>query len=496
MATPGQTKPVGSYLVVFIVAAVIAGVITPLMAVVAHRLGALDDTRDPPVPRAGGLVIAGAAVLALVLVSLVLLPTALTLLGTAESINAVALGGVGILVLGVIDDAYPLPARIKFSIQIAIALAVYLAGVRVDLLSLPIGTVDLGVGFGVVATVIWLVGITNAFNLLDGADGVAAGSAFFAAAAVFLVSVTLGHPAIGLVAAAMAGGLLGFLPYNFPPARAFLGDSGSLFAGFMLAGLAVEGSTKGPTVLAIAVPILAFGVPIFDTGLAIFRRLVTRRSVFARDHDHVHHVLGRAGLSPRQVAGVIYGASALFALVAMVFINPSVRSVAVAFVVLGAGVWMAARFLRLHELNELARMARRGARGPRAIGYNVELRRGTERLATAQTLDDLKAGVVMLMERSEFDDVLLSVSVGADRRGNTTRWRMRDGDFVEDWPPRRPDEWEVVCPFEGDGWRGELVLRRRLGRPELLVDLNLMIELVQGALTEAAERIAPPVAVA
>jgi len=263
----------------------------------------------------------------------------------------------------------------------------------------------------------------------------------------------------------------------------------------VLAGFAVEGPTKVPTLVAISVPLLAFGVPIFDTVLAIVRRILSGRSPLSRDHDHLHHQLGRAGLTPRQVVGVLYATSALFALGAMMFINPSVRSYAVALVVIGAGVWMVSRHLRLHELNELARVARRGARQPRAIAHNIELRRATERLSTAQTLDDLKAGIAMLMHRSEFDDILFSVSSSLDRRGHTQRWRLSDGEFVADWPARRPDEWEVVCSFEGKEWRGELVLRRRLGRQALFVDLNLLIELVQSALTEAASRIEPPVPV-
>ena len=230
--------------------------------------------------------------------------------------------------------------------------------------------------------------------------------------------------------------------------------------------------------------------------LAIARRTISGRSPFARDHDHVHHQLDKAGLSPRQVLGVLYAASALFALGAMMFINPSGRSYAVALVVIGAGVWVVSRHLRLPELNELARIARRGVRQPRVISHNVELRHATERLATARTLDDLKAGIAMLMRRSEFDDILFSVSSGADRRGHTQRWRLWEGDFVEDWPERRPDEWEIGCTFEGKGWKGELVLRRRLGRKAVLVDLNLLVELVQPALTEAASRIEAPVPVA
>jgi UDP-GlcNAc:undecaprenyl-phosphate GlcNAc-1-phosphate transferase len=340
-----------------------------------------------------------------------------------------------------------------------------------------------------VVSVLWLVGVTNAFNLLDGADGVAAGSAFFSAAAIFIMSVTLGHPAIGLVTAALAGSLLGFLPFNFPPARVFLGDSGSLVIGFMLAGLAVEGSTKGPTLVAIAVPLVAFGVPVFDTTITLVRRLVRGRPIFEADREHIHHRMAGAGLSPRQVAGALYLTSAAFALGAMLFINPGVRSYALALAVMGLGTALVARFLRLPELNELARVAQRGLLQPRAIALNVELRRGAERLAEATSLPDLQEALAILFGRSEFDHVALVVAPAGERRGRARAWSLHDGAFVEEVPARGRDEWEVVCPFEGNGWTGELHLRRRLGRRSLLLDLNLFLDVVQPALNNAAGRI-------
>jgi UDP-GlcNAc:undecaprenyl-phosphate GlcNAc-1-phosphate transferase len=453
---------------VFVVAAVGCALFMPLTGALALRLGAMDSTRKPPVPRIGGVAIALGGFTALILVGVIFVPTGLTLLATTRSLGPVMAGTLAVLLLGVVDDMRPIPAWVKFAVQVAVASAMYAVGVRVALLSLPFGPADLGPVFGFAVTVLWLVGITNAFNLLDGADGVAAGSAFFAATAVFLMSVALGHPGIGLVAAALAGAVLGFLPFNFPPARAFLGDSGSMATGFLLAGLAVEGSTKGPTLVAIAVPLV--------------------------DQEHVHHRLARAGLSPRQVAGAIYAASALFALVAMIFINPGVRSFAVALLIIGAGVWITSRYLHLHELNELARLARRGALQPRAIAANVELRRAAERLEHAETLEDLKRGIALLPRATEFDEVLLLVAPAGERRGKARVWHLQEGEFVEHWPERHPDEWEVVCPFEGEGWIGEVHLRRRLGRRSLLLDLNLLLELVQPTLSEAAKRIEPPVA--
>jgi UDP-GlcNAc:undecaprenyl-phosphate GlcNAc-1-phosphate transferase len=437
----------------------------------------------------GGPAIGLGLLVALALVSLLVTPAGYTLLGTSRSIGPVAIGAAVILLLGIFDDITPMRAAPKLAVQVVVALGVYLLGVRIELLSLPFGTVNLASEVSLAVTVLWLVGITNAFNLLDGADGVAAGSAFFAAAAIFLTSLLLGHPAVGLITAALAGALLGFLPFNFPPARAFLGDSGSTLTGFLLAGVAVEASTKGATLVAIAVPLVAFAVPVFDTTITLLRRLVRGKPLFQPDRDHVHHHLAKAGLSPRQVAGVIYASSAAFALAAMLFVNPGERSIAVGFVVIGAGVWMVARFLRLHELNELGRLAKRGALQPRAIALNVELRRASERLEVASSLEDLQEALAILLSRSEFDEVVLITAPATDRRGNARSWRLANGHFVEEWARRDRDEWEVVCPFYGDGWNGELHLRRRLGRRSLLLDINLLLELVQPALTRAASRI-------
>jgi UDP-GlcNAc:undecaprenyl-phosphate/decaprenyl-phosphate GlcNAc-1-phosphate transferase len=481
----------GSYLSVFVVAALATTLFMPLLVRVAHRIRALDDTRQPPVPRIGGLALALGLATALVLVGVVFAPTGLTLLARSTSIGPVTLGALGVLVLGLIDDIRPLGAKVKFAVQIGIAAGVYALGVRVRLLSLPFGPADLGPVIGAAVTILWLVGVTNAFNLLDGADGVAAGSAFFAASAIFIMSVTLGHSAIGLVTAALAGALLGFLPFNFPPARAFLGDSGSLVIGFLLAGLAVEGSTKGPTLVAIALPLVAFAVPVSDTTITLLRRLVRGQPLFQPDREHLHHRMASAGLSPRQVAGMVYLVSAVFALAAMLFVNPGVRSYALALGVIGLGIALTARYLRLPELNELARVARRGALQPRAIALNVGLRRGAERLAKAASLADLQDALAILFGRSEFDEVLLVVGPTRDRRGHSRAWRLRDGAFAEEWPARSPDEWEVLCPFEAGAWTGELHLRRRLGRRDLLLDLNLFLAVVQPALERAARRITP-----
>jgi UDP-GlcNAc:undecaprenyl-phosphate GlcNAc-1-phosphate transferase len=479
----------GSFFFVFVVAALAAALFMPVVLGLAHRIGALDNSRDPPVPRIGGLAVALGCAAALGLVGAVFSPARLALVTALPSIGRVALGASVILVLGLVDDVRPLPAAVKFAVQIGVASAMYALGMQVQFLSLPLGTIDLGAVLAPLATILWLVGICNAFNLLDGADGVAAGSAFFAATAIFLMSVALGHPAMGLVTAGLAGALLGFLPFNFPPARAFLGDSGSMVTGFLLAGLAAEGSTKGPTLVAITVPLVAFGVPVFDTTITLIRRMVRGHAIFKRDHEHIHHRLLRAGLGPRHVVGVLYVASAAFALAAMMFINPGIRPFGVGLVAFGAGVWVVARSLHLDEVNELARAARHAAAQPWGLALDVQLRNATEQLAGAPSLDGLKEAVAVLLSRSRFDDVLLVVSPKGERRGHAHAWRLENGRFVADSSHRGAGEWEMVCPFEGAGWRGELRLRWRLGGGSPLPDLYLLLELVQPALAKAAQRI-------
>lgn len=478
-----------SYLLVFAVAGLVTALWMPALMRLGVRLGALDNTRTPPVPRMGGWAIFLGGGIALLLVGIVFDPTGNTLLGAPESLGPVIGGTAAILLLGAADDVQPLNARLKFALQIAIALGVWLAGVRIELLSAPFGMLALGPVVSAALTVLWLVGITNAFNLLDGADGVAAGSAFFAATAVFVMSVALDHPAIGLIAVALAGALLGFLPFNFPPARAFLGDAGSHVAGFLLAGLAVEGSTKGPTLVAIAVPLVAFAVPVFDTTITLLRRTVRGRPLFERDESHVHHRLAQIGFSPRRVAVLIYVASAGVAVLSMLFINPSARSYAGGLIVIGAGFWLTARYLRLHELNELARIAQQGVLQPRRIAVNVGLRRGAERLERIERFEDFLEGLALLVAGAGFDEVGVSVFLGSDRRGSARSWRLEGERFEPGRVPRAHDEWEVVCPFEGRGWTGELRLRRRLGRARLLLDFNLLLDVVQPALTAAARRV-------
>ena len=483
-----------SYLLAFIAALVFGLALTPLAFRVGRRLGALDRTTDPPVPRSGGLAIVAAAAAALLGMALTFAPARAILGHGLVHLGPVLCAGGALLALGLIDDIRGLSARPKFTVEILLAVALFLfADVRATTLWLPFGIVDLGPVLGLLLTVVWIVGVTNAFNLLDGIDGAAGGAAVFALLAMFVTSVSLGQPLVALLTVVLAGATLGFLRYNFAPARVYLGDAGSLFLGFMLATLAIEGSQKGPAIVALAIPLVAFGLPVLDTGVAVVRRALRGAPIFTGDHGHVHHRLLDLGLTPAQAAIIVYAVSAAFALASMLFINPNARGMAVVLVMVGVAVWLAFRFLHFHEFAELARLARRGMTQTRAIGFNVELRRAAVALRAASSWEECAAALTDAFADAEFDGVrlVLRPASGAPSR----EFDLLDGTLPEQGRRAATDEWAIHLPFESGangGVRGELAVFRRYGRPPLLTDVHLLVETLRPALEEAASRLPAP----
>lgn len=218
-----------------------------------------------------------------------------------------------ILVIGFFDDWRGATWRQKFLVQVAAASAVYAAGYTFDRVGLPWGP-ELELGFmAPVVTVLWVVFFTNALNLIDGRDGVAAGVAILGAAALAQVASHAEHPTVALLLVAVAGGALGFLPFNLPRASSYLGDSGALLLGFILGSLSIR-ATTGPTeAVFIAVPLVALGVPIIDAFLAIVRRVLDRKSPVVGDLDHIHHRLELTGFGPWGLLVVLYSISLLLA---------------------------------------------------------------------------------------------------------------------------------------------------------------------------------------
>ncbi len=307
-----------SYLVVFLVAAALALALTPVVRGVARRRGLMDvpsqrKIHTTLVPRVGGVAVTVAAILGLVVASVA------GLLGGATPQGWLpALGGLIVFAIGLRDDVRPVRASVKLAFQVAAAGVAVSLGVRLDHFTIAGTTHSLGV-FTVPLTLLWIVGLTNAFNLMDGLDGLATGLAIIAAATCAAVSISRGDVQGGLLLVALLGALCGFLPFNFNPATIFLGDSGSLVVGHVLAITAITGWQKGATALAVAVPLLIFALPISETVLSVVRRTrsVGLRHVFSADRQHIHYRLLGLGLSHRKAVLLLYIVSLSLSLLAL-----------------------------------------------------------------------------------------------------------------------------------------------------------------------------------
>lgn len=309
------------FVAAFALAFVFTLLLTPLVKVLATRAGALDrpDARKVhkvPTPLWGGLGVFVAFVCAVGGV-LLWFSAFRESLGDRLMWNlcGMVVGGALIVVLGMIDDRYGMPAKVKLLGQLAIAAIMIGFGIRIDNFSTPVtGMIFLETWQAAALTMFWLVGITNAINLLDGLDGLVAGVALGSALIFLLVAGLNGQWLAVLAMAALAGCALGFLKYNFNPAQIFMGDTGSLFLGLMFAGWSIIGLLKTTATLALTIPILIMGVPILDTSFAIVRRGLKRRPIFQADKGHFHHRLLGMGLSQRQAVVLIYVINVMFGL--------------------------------------------------------------------------------------------------------------------------------------------------------------------------------------
>lgn len=402
------------------------------------------------IPRLGGVAVFAAAMLTLGAV--LAIDSSFGSLSQGRGLAAILLGAVGIHFVGLYDDLRSMRARTKLALQVGIALVVYVAGVRVTTLSLPFfGIVPLAPGVGLLFTVVWLVGITNAFNLIDGLDGLASGAAMFALSTMF-VAATLNHqPSAALVIVTLAGATLGFLAYNFHPASIFLGDSGSMFLGFMLAGVGLLSSQKSPTVVAVAIPVVSLGLPVMDTALAIFRRFLRRQPIFSADRGHIHHRLLVLGKTPRQATLLLYGACAVLGLAAMLLVNDS-GYVALVLVVMGLGAAVAIQRLRYHEFQELARVIRKGVQQRAVIERGVKIREASLRLAGLTSLDEMFAILEQTFSADECQRAEIRLRPSFLYEGQVESLDRRLDDDVAVWTWTRselaePSLWEIKLPL-------------------------------------------------
>ncbi len=308
-------------LVAFLLGFLYTLLLVPLVKRLALRFGALDKpnarkVHHVPIPLWGGLGVFGGYLLAMATV-IALSPSfrqALTTV-TRSQLLGMTIGGLLIVIVGLIDDRFGMPAKVKFACQLLIGLVMFYFGIRIDYLTVPFyGVVFLNSFESIVVTLFWIAGITNALNLIDGLDGLLAGVSLTVASVFFVVSLMKGQFVIVLVMACLAGCSIGFLRYNFNPAQIFMGDTGSLFFGLMFAGWSIIGLLKSTATFAFLMPIFLMAVPIFDTTFAILRRLWNHKPIFQADKGHLHHRLMGLGFNQRQVVLIIYAINTAFGL--------------------------------------------------------------------------------------------------------------------------------------------------------------------------------------
>jgi UDP-GlcNAc:undecaprenyl-phosphate GlcNAc-1-phosphate transferase len=404
-----------------------------------------------------------------------------------------------VFLLGVYDDLRPIGPYAKFAVQALAAAMLYAGGLRVAAVPVLFGSHHFSWFVGLPLTVLWVLAITNAFNLIDGLDGLAAGSALFSTMVVFVVSLVTQSGLVSLMALALSGAVLGFLRFNFSPATVFLGDCGSLFIGFILSALALQGATKAPTIIAVAIPVVSFGLPILETTLSVLRRYISGRPVFTGDREHIHHKLLQQGLPHRQVVIVLYAVSAVFALLSLFLLWPASRMLGLVLAVLGVGVWIGVQRLGYLEFGELRRIAQKTIERQRLIN-NLALRRATEELKISKDYMQICRILLAAFAGNEFDAIelraLLPLAsatalgglqlISAWGEAPRLRW-VKPGSYYDS---KIASAWSLNLELVSTQNRrcGSMTVFRLYTDRDLQVDLNLLTSAFPVALADALER--------
>ena len=336
----------GDIAIAFLLAFIVTFMATPYTIKIARKVGAVDVPRDQrrmhkkAMPKFGGpAVILGFLVAIIYLLIVKSLENSIDLFGSEQygmKLLGMFLGTIVISIFCIVDDIITIKPMVKLLGQVIAAIVVVTFGVRIDEITPAfLVTDELKEAFSIILTIGWVVGVTNAINLIDGLDGLSAGISVISAVSLLIIFVLNESPLISiLLITALAGALVGFLPFNFAPAKTFIGDTGSNFLGFSLSIISILGVAKTYTAAVIVLPMLALGLPIFDTIWAIVRRLIRGKSIkaiFKADKGHLHHLIVARGFSQKQAVLILYGIAATFGLFAIIMLE--------------SGIWKALSFL-------------------------------------------------------------------------------------------------------------------------------------------------------
>lgn len=318
----------GVIVFIVIISIIISFILTPLVIKFANKFGYVDIPKDgrrvhqKPMPRIGGIAIILSMFVGFIVYNL--FTNGIDSITLNSSFTGYILGAIIIFTMGILDDMYNLRARNKFVFQLAAAIVVCCFGIVIDTAKIPFihtDLIDLGI-FSIPVTLMWIIGITNSVNLIDGLDGLAAGIASISSLALLVIFVATSASLEAIViTAVMFGSTLGFLPYNFNPAKTFMGDVGSNFLGYTLAVVSMLGLAKGYTIIAIVAPLLILGVPIFDTLFAMVRRFIAGKPLLSPDGAHIHHRLLKKGFNQKQAVIILYSITSILSICAVLIIS-------------------------------------------------------------------------------------------------------------------------------------------------------------------------------
>jgi UDP-GlcNAc:undecaprenyl-phosphate/decaprenyl-phosphate GlcNAc-1-phosphate transferase len=493
------------YLGVFVVSLAFSFFLTRYVRDLATRRGwvagpALDrHMHSTPLPRLGGVAIFLAFLLTVALATLIgWRYSSLSFGFSTHTLWSILLPGTLVFLLGIYDDVRGASPYLKFSVQAVAGGILFAFGLRVLDLPVLFGGQHFPWFVSLPLTILWVIAISNAFNLIDGLDGLAAGSALFSTLVVFAVALLTQSALVSLLSVALVGAILGFLRFNFNPATIFLGDSGSLFIGFMLSALALRGAQKAPTIVAVAIPVVSFGLPILETALSVVRRFISGRPVFTADREHIHHKLLQRGLSHRQVVIVLYAVSGLFALLSLFLLWPTGSTLGLVLAVLGTGIWVGVQHLGYLEFGELRRVAQRTIEQRQIFANNMSVRRAIEELKVATSYIQLCRVLEAAFGSNDFDGFELdpSAAVSGATHGLHVVSGGSDGARFLWKKPGQPFQlgnahmWSLRLELVTGGNRrcGTFTIYRHYSPRDLQLDVNLLTSVFPTALADAVER--------
>jgi UDP-GlcNAc:undecaprenyl-phosphate GlcNAc-1-phosphate transferase len=482
------------YLYIFVLSVTVSALLTYWVRITAVARGLKATpvygrhTHTQPLPRLGGIAIC----LTFLIAALAYLPISRFLQTNFSTRNylGILVPVLLIFLMGVYDDLKPLKPKSKIAVQASAAILLYLGGFGIHYFGSLFGGHIIGRAIDLPLTILWVLLITNAFNLIDGLDGLAAGSALISGIVVFAASLAGHNDLVTFLVVVLLGAILGFLPFNFQPASIFMGDSGSLFIGFLLSALSMAGARKATTLAGVAIPLLAFGLAILDVALAISRRFLRGHPLFRGDTDHIHHKLLRRGFSHRHAVLTLYAVTLAFVLSSLVLLADEKLLAPVLFVV-GIGVCLGVQQLHYSEFSEIFHPV---ARRRQIVTDQANIRRAVEAFNSCSDFRTICQILQETLQPIGLDAIRIK-NLGKDGFPMALLHSLRydsDGKWFLEWSERKTDDlpWEYSFELVATSHLtlGYASLLRMPPDEDLRMNWDLLAEEFRSGLSDAVEQ--------